>query len=78
MRTLKLSSTSTADNLYFRAAVGKKIEATGDGWYKIDGMKMKIESAATPQIREIGGKSELIVPVSFKDGQAQIVQEFVW
>ena len=77
-RVLKLSATSPVNDLYFRAAVGKKIETGADGWYKIDGWKMKIDSEAVPQIRQNGGKSELLVPVHFKDGKAQIVQEFLW
>ena len=77
-RTFKLTAATTVDNLYFRAAVGKKIEAAGDGWFKIDGWKMKIESTAAPKIRQSDGKSELIVPVEFKDGKATIVQEFLW
>jgi mono/diheme cytochrome c family protein len=77
-RTLKLSAGSTVEGLVFRAAVGKKIEAAGDGWFKVDGWKMRIESAGKPLIRESGGKTELLVPVEFKDGKAQIVQELVW
>ncbi|MCE9534341.1 MAG: cytochrome c1, partial [Planctomycetes bacterium] len=77
-RTLTLSTTSTVDNLYYRAAVGTKIEAGTDGWFKIDGWKMKLESTGLPKIRTIGGKLELLVPVTFKDGKATIVQEFAW
>ena len=77
-RTLKLTAASSVDNFYFRAAVGKKIESIGDGWFKIDGWKMKIESSSDPQIRQSSGKSELLVPVEFRDGKAKIVQEFLW
>ena len=42
------------DKLYFRAAIGNKIEAAGEGWYKIDGWKMKVESALVPTILAIG------------------------
>jgi len=77
-RVLKLTAATTVDNLHYRAAVGKKIEAAGEGWYKIDGWKMKIDSAAAPVIRTGDGKMELLVPVTFKDGQAQIGQEYVW
>ena len=77
-RTINLTAAEPIGNLTFRAAVGNKIESTGDGWYKIDGWKMKIDSDGTPLIRSIGGKSELLVPILFKDGKAQITQEFVW
>ncbi len=76
-RTLLLTASKPGDNLYFRAAVGNKIEALKDGWYRIDGWKLKLEGG-TPQIRESAGKKELLVPVRFKDGKAQIVQEFTW
>ena len=77
-RTFTLTSTGSSDALYFRAAVGTKIEALDGGWYKIDGWKMKLDAAGTAKIRESGKKSELLLPVTFKDGKATIVQEFVW
>jgi hypothetical protein len=76
-RTLKLTAAKGVDNLYFRAAAGGKIESLGDGWYRIDGWKMKVEGG-TPQVRQSGGKTELLVPVRFADGKAEIVQEFAW
>jgi hypothetical protein len=75
---LKLQAESGAEKVYFRAAVGSKIEAVGDGWYKIDGWKMKVESTVVPTIRQSSGKSELIVPVPFKDGKAEFKVEYVW
>jgi hypothetical protein len=77
-RTLKLTTTKPVDDLYFRAAVGTKIESSGNGWFTIDGWKMKIESAVPPRIRQSSGKAELLVPIRFADGKAQIVQEFHW
>jgi mono/diheme cytochrome c family protein len=75
-RTLRLTATQAIDNLHFRAAVGTKIEALGDGWYRIDGTwKMKVEGGV---IRQPPGKAELLVPVRFTDGKAQVVQEYVW
>jgi mono/diheme cytochrome c family protein len=76
-RTLKLATEKPIENLYFRAAVGTKIEPLDAGWYRIDGWKMKLEGGG-PVIRPAGGKSELLVPIRFKDGKAQLVQEFVW
>jgi hypothetical protein len=78
-RTLKLSSGKKAtDNLYFRAAVANQIKALGEGWYRLDGWKMKIEGTVPPQIRQSAGKAELIVPVRFTKGKAEIIQIFVW
>jgi mono/diheme cytochrome c family protein len=78
-RNLRLASTTPPNNLFLRAAVGDKIESLGDGWYRIDGhWKIKLTSAAAPRIRRVGNKSELLVPVTFEKGTAQIVEEFVW
>jgi mono/diheme cytochrome c family protein len=77
-RTLKLSAVGPLDNLYFRAAMGAKIESLGAGWYGIDGWKMKIESATAPQVRQSNGKAELLVPIRFADTHAKVIQEFSW
>jgi hypothetical protein len=76
-RTLTLTAARPVNHLYFRAAVGDKIEAAGDGWYRIDGWKMKLDGG-TPQMRSTGGKTELLLPITFRDGKARIMQEIVW
>ncbi len=78
-RTLTLTATAPIEGLFFRAATGSKIVALDGGWYQINGeWKMRIESDASPQIRQAGGQHELLVPMRFKDGSAKIVQEFQW
>jgi hypothetical protein len=78
-RTLSLTSPKPVDALWFRAAAADKIEAAGEGWYKINGeWKLRIEAASPPRIRKSGGKMEVLVPVRFQEGRARIVQEFVW
>jgi mono/diheme cytochrome c family protein len=77
-RTLSLTCEHKVDNLYFRAAVGSKITALGKGRFEVNDWQMHIESAAEPRIRQIGGQFELLVPVRFMDGHAQIVQDFHW
>ncbi|HYT89602.1 MAG TPA: hypothetical protein VEL76_12920, partial [Gemmataceae bacterium] len=65
--------------LWFRAAVGDKLEALGDGWYRINGeWRMRIEADSAPVIRQSGGKQELLLPVRFGNGRSKIVQEIVW
>ena len=76
-RTLQLSAPKAKENLTLRAAVGAKIEALDKGWFRVDGWKLKIEGG-TPTIREVGGTKELLVPVEFKDGKAELVLEYVW
>jgi mono/diheme cytochrome c family protein len=74
-RTFTLSATQPPNGLFFRAAVGSKIEDAGDGWFKIDGWKLKAPGA---KVRQSSGKSELLVPVVWNDGKAAIVLEYVW
>jgi hypothetical protein len=78
MRTLTVTIEKPVDDLYYRAAVGNKIEATNGG-YRIDGHRtLKIESAAKPIVRQSNGKTELLVPVKFDGSRAKIVLEYVW
>ena len=77
-RTLTLTTDNPVDRLFYRAAVADKIEADKDGWFRINEWRMRIESEATPVIRRVGNKSELLVPVRFKGNSAKIVQEYVW
>jgi mono/diheme cytochrome c family protein len=78
-RTLSLTAEEAPKALYFRAAVGDRIEALGKGWYRINGeWRVRIESAAPPVIRDSGGKKELVVPVRFDGKRATLVQEIVW
>ena len=45
----------------------------------IDGtLRIKLTSTAEPQIIKIGDTYELRLPVTFDDGKATIVEEFVW
>jgi mono/diheme cytochrome c family protein len=76
-RTFTLAADKAVEGLYFRAAVGSKVEPAGGGWFKVDGWKVRIEGAE-PTIRHSGGKSELLVPVRLVDGKATFVQEFAW
>jgi hypothetical protein len=76
-RVFTLTAKEPADGLYFRAALGSKIETADKGWYKVDSWKVRIDGAEAT-IRQSAGKNELVVPVRFKDGKAQFVQEFAW
>ncbi len=76
-RTISLHG--SADHLYYRAAVADKIESLGEGWYRLNNeWKMHIEATASPRVRPVGGKMELLMPVRFENGKAKIVQEYVW
>ena len=78
-RTLDLSADQPSKDLYFRAAVGKKIEPLGEGWYGIDGeWKVRISAESKPIVRDSAGKAELVVPVKLDGGKTRIVEEYAW
>jgi mono/diheme cytochrome c family protein len=76
-RTFSMSADGPVDDLYFRAAVGSKVERVGDGWFKVDGYRVRIDGAE-PVVRQSGGKSELLVPIRVAGGKAKFVQELAW
>lgn len=76
-RTIRVTAANPMDGLTFRAAVGGKIEPAGDGWFRVDGHKVRIDGAPA-EVRQSGGKAELIVPIRLTDGKAKFVQEIAW
>lgn len=70
--------------LWFRAAAGKSIQASDDGWHLIDGaLKVRItqprQSQAAPAVvRQSGEQFELLLPIEWMGNKAEIVQEFLW
>ncbi len=77
-RTFTLMMEKPVANLYYRAAVGDKIDVDKDGAYRVNTWQTRIEAEARPVIRQSGAKMELLVPVRFKGNMAKIVQEYVW
>lgn len=75
--TLK-SASAPAGTLYFRAAIGSKIEEQAAGVFLVDGRTRLKFPGATPRVRMDNGKSELLVPVVFANGQAVITEEISW
>jgi mono/diheme cytochrome c family protein len=78
-RTFDFRTEKAAKDLYFRAAVGKKITPLGDGWYQVDDeWKLRISTESIPILRDSAGKTELIVPVKLEAGKGRIVEEYSW
>lgn len=80
-RTLTFEAKEAPAHLWYRAAVGKKIDRLDDGGYAIDGgMKMRFELPAgdVPTVRSSGGNSELLVPLKLRDGRLKVVQTYAW
>lgn len=77
-RTITLTG-SSADSLYYRAAVGSKIEKLGETEYLIDGFwKMKLTVGEVPILRQSGSHWELLVPIKLVNGTATLKQSYVW
>ncbi|MGI9244703.1 MAG: PA14 domain-containing protein [Verrucomicrobiales bacterium] len=79
VRTIHIRGKS--DDLYFRAASGDTIERIASGEFVIDGGKarMLLEcGSAEPIVRDSAGKQELLIRVPFQDGEATVVQSFLF
>lgn len=77
-RTFTLKAKQPLKSFYFRAATGSTIEKKADGWYQVGNLKIRLESAAEPVIRQVGNQKELLVPIRFKNNQANFVMTTVW
>lgn len=76
-RRLTITADSPVERLYFLAAAGK-VQRLEDGWYSLnDAMRIRL-SGGDETLRSSSGRTELIVPIDLRDGQAEIVQEIVW
>ncbi len=76
-RTLTFMAEQPVANLYFRAASAAKI-VSKDGVFIVEEKMRLIFPGAKPLLRRVGDKTELLVPVTFNAGQAQIVEEILW
>jgi len=79
-RTITLESPSSAEGLYFRAAAASKIESFNDG-FTLDGhLKLTLDTQHKKSaiVRQSGGKTELLIPVTFANGKAEITQIYEW
>jgi len=79
-RVLTIQSAEEVRNLWFRAASGK-IEVQANGSYRIDDsilLSFGLSPGCRAVVRDAGGKQDLLVLVSFKDGKARIEEKISW
>ncbi len=75
-RTITLTATKPIENFFYRAAVADKIEPLANDWFRVEGAwKVKLPAG---QIRKVGSKSELLLPIRFQQGKATFTQEYAW
>lgn len=80
-RTLRFEGSQDTSQLWYRAALGQKLEDLGNGRYRIDNVwTMDVKSSAPdqPMIRDSAGHKELLVPIRIENGKAEISQLYVW
>jgi mono/diheme cytochrome c family protein len=77
-RKLTFQAANPPVNLVFRAASGSKIENQSDGTFVIDDRVRMRFPGAGPRIRAQSNRMELLVPVVFENGRANVIQEIVW
>jgi cytochrome c2 len=79
-RTITLRSEKPIPPLWFRAAIGERIEKSNQG-YQVDGaltLRFEIPGEAQPVIRKNSGKQELLIPIQVTGNEARLVEEIVW
>jgi mono/diheme cytochrome c family protein len=76
-RTVSVHSTQPISKLYFRVAIGDKIEEK-DGAFIVD-EKLKLKfTGVKAMVRNSEGKAELLVPLTFAGNDAKFVEEMTW
>jgi mono/diheme cytochrome c family protein len=85
-RRFRLTAEEGVKDLYLRVAVGKKIVEKNGTFVIDDRLTYKVETAPAirPQVRDLGGQQELLIPVRFapikgeKGQEARIDLELTW
>ncbi|SFH69537.1 family 16 glycoside hydrolase [Planctomicrobium piriforme] len=75
-RVLTFQPQKSTEPVYFRAAVGSKIEPVADGYLVNDALTMKITGGDKPLLRKSGDQMELLVPIPQQP--TTLTQEISW
>jgi len=77
-RTVTLKAKEAVGNIWFRAAVGDKIEGQKDGSFTVDKKVNFKVTGGESLVRKAGAKSELLVRLDLQNKSAQFVEEIRW
>jgi mono/diheme cytochrome c family protein len=76
-RAITIHAEKPVERLFFLAAVGRKIKED-NGVFAVDETQKLKFTGAIPVIRENGGRTELLVPLTFTGEEAKFVEEISW
>ncbi|NQV25243.1 MAG: c-type cytochrome [Rhodopirellula sp.] len=79
-RTLTLDAPSPVEGMFYRAAAAAKIERIADSFVLDGHLKLTFDAvtAKSAVLRQSGGKTELLIPITFTNGRAEITQIYEW
>ncbi len=78
-RRLTLSADAPVEALHIRAAAGSSIEPGPEGTFVVDKLwTVKVIGGSSATVRDSNGRKELVVPVTLKDGKAEVTLELKW
>jgi hypothetical protein len=78
---LRLRAPEGTAGVYVRLADGATLEGPSSRAYAVDDARYYVATVAgtpNPVIRAAGERQELLVPVRFRGGEANVVSEIVW
>ncbi len=78
-RTLTIKSPAAGSKVSYRAAAGSKIEQQGDAYIVDTYLKVTVKpSSGAARLRNVGGKTELIVDLDLNNGEGRVEQSYSW
>ena len=79
-RRIVVSADQPPERLYFLAGAANEIHPLADGGYRVgESLTIRLRAgAAEPIVRSNAGRQELLVPVTFANGRAEIIETLRW
>lgn len=80
VRRFRLKSNNAPQGLHLLVAAGAKVEEKSPGmWIVDDKLKVRVSAKGmTPRLREVDGRKQVVVPVTFDNGVAALEVETSW
>ncbi|MCA9200616.1 MAG: hypothetical protein KDA87_23915, partial [Planctomycetales bacterium] len=79
-RTVQIRANESMQNVYFRLGTAPSIQRdpTNGAFQFSSGLTVTLPAKAAPLVRQVGGESELLVPLQLTDGQQSIQIRYDW